>query len=269
MVLPKTTIFTLSLLLCAAVLSTGCQGQTSLFSRPVVYARSAGDNYKKGLRELKDENFIESAKFFIYVKSKFPFSRFATLAELRIADALFGQEKFLEAVDAYKLFIKFHPTHPNVLDGYAAYRVGDSYVKQIPSDWFLLPPAYEKDQSSTRDALRELKVFMQLYASSKYLAKVKNLHLQCIRRLAAHELYVAEFYLAQGKPKGTIFRLNGMLKRFPDAGLDPKVMLMLGETYLKLEKKKKAREAFASLVKQYPADPHSKRARKHLRNMGR
>ena len=35
----------------------------------------------------------------------------ALVAELRLADAEFGADQFLEAVDSYRLFIKFHPTH--------------------------------------------------------------------------------------------------------------------------------------------------------------
>ena len=67
--------------------------------------------------------FWRAISYFTFVKNRFPFSRYATLAELRIADAFFAQDKFADAADAYKLFIRFHPNHPEVTDGYAAYRV--------------------------------------------------------------------------------------------------------------------------------------------------
>jgi outer membrane protein assembly factor BamD len=248
----------------AAMIVSGCASGGAV-SKPVSYSQTAKANYKKGLEELKDENYLEGLKYFSFVKNKFPFSRFSTLSELRIADTYFQQEKYTAAIDAYKLFIKFHPTHPEVVNGYTAYRVCAGYVKQMPSDWFLVPPSHEKDQSATREAVSELLVFMRTYPRSKYMKKVKKLHRDTIRRLIEHELYVARFYLKRDKPKATILRLEGVLKRFPGAGVYPEVMLLLGKTYLKLDKRKKARATFASLVKKYPRDTHAAKALLYLR----
>ena len=253
---------TLRLLALVAILC-GC-ADTGITQRPVSYGETARSNYEKGESELRDENFAEAIKYFTFVKSRFPFSRYATLAELRIADAYYAQEKFLEAADAYKLFTKFHPTHPRVLDGYAAYRVCEAYVKQIPSDWFIVPPSHEKDQSFTRDALRELSIFLRAHADSKYLPKVKKLYRRCVRKLADHELYVARFYLDRDKPKAAILRLETVLRRYPDAGVHPQVMLLLGKTYLGLEQLDKARETFVALAKQYADDPNGAKARLYL-----
>lgn len=249
-------------LLCAG----GCASTNA--SSNVSYRSTAESNYLKGMAELKDESFPDALRYFNFVKNKFPFSRFATLAELRIADTYFAQEKFIESADAYKLFVKFHPTHPQVIDGYAAFRAAESYVRQIPGDWFLLPPGYEKDQVATREAVRELKIFVRTYANSKYLEKGKQLYRQGLRRLAAHELYVARFYLEQGKPKATILRLEGVLQRYPEAGVHPEVMLLLGKTYLSLEKRAEARKTFVELTKKYPQDYHAAKAKLYLRYLG-
>lgn len=244
----------------------GC-ASTKSTAVSVSYGETARANYEKGLRELKDENYPEAVKYFGYVKAKFPFSRFATLAELRIADAYFAQEKYLEAIDAYKLFIKFHPTHPEVLNGYASYRICQGYVEQIPSDWFLVPPSYEKDQAATRDAMRELAAFLRTYPKSPYQEKGRQLYGKCLRKLADHELYVARFYLDRDKPQAAILRLESLLQRYPDAGVDPEVMLLLGQTYLKLEQREKARATFAGLVQKYPNDAYAAKAKLYLQYM--
>ncbi len=244
-----------------------CAGSTVNlgFTRKVSYSKSAEKNYEKGTEELKDENYMEALKYFVFTKAKFPFSRFATLAELRIADTYYAQEKYVDAIDAYKQYQKFHPTHPKVLDGYAAYRVCQAYVKQIPSDWFLIPPSHEKDQGATRDAILELNAFMRSHEGSKYTPKVKELYRKCIRRMADHELYVARFYLERDKPKATILRLEALLKRYPDAGVDPEVMLLLGKTYMKLEKGDLAAKTFRELIQKYPGNPHSAKAKLYLK----
>ena len=260
----RTSVSLCGILWC--LLGVSCSGSDKA-TKPVSYADTARHNYEKGLRELKDDSFPESIKYFSFVKNKFPFSRYATLAELRIADAQFGQDKFLEAIDAYKLFVKFHPTHPEVTNGYASYRICAAYMEQIPSDWFLVPPSHEKDQGATRDAMRALTAFLKTFKRSKYLPKVKKLYRKCIRRLADHELYVAQFYLERDKPKATILRLEALLNKYPDAGVDPQVMLLLGQTYLKLEEHDKARKTFADLIKKHPDDAHSKKARLYLQYM--
>ena len=243
----------------------GCGGSQS--GGVVSYGDTARGNYEKGTRELKDENYPEALKYFSYVKSKFPFSGYATLAELRVADTYYAQDKFLEAIDAYKLFIKFHPTHPEVVNGYAWYQICRGYVEQIPSDWFLVPPSHEKDQAATRDALRELATFLKTFPESPYQEKGRLLYRKCLRKLADHELYVARFYLDRDKPKAAILRLETLLKRYPDAGADPEVMLLLGQTYLKPDQRGKARDTFASLVKKYPNDAYAAKAKLYLNFM--
>ncbi len=233
--------------------------------RKVSYMETARSNFKRGQAELKNEDYLAAIKFFQYVKNKFPFSRYSTLAELRTADAHFAQEKYLEAIDAYKLFIKFHPIHPEVKSGYVSYKICQSYVEQIPSDWFLVPPSHEKDQSATKDALRELLVFKRVFPKSKYQSQVKDLFRRCTHRLAAHEMYVARFYLDQGKPMGAIMRLETLLARYPEAGVDPEVLLLLGKTYIRMKKKEAAKKAMASLIEKYPDSPYSAKAQLYLK----
>jgi len=233
-------------------------------TKSVSYKDTARANYDRGMRELKDDSHPEAVKYFTFVKNKFPFSHYATLAELRLADTYFAQDKYVEAIDAYKLFVKFHPTHPEVTGGYASYQICRAFMEQIPSDWFLVPPSFEKDQGATKDAMRELQTFVRTFRRSKYLPKVKHLYRKCMRKLADHELYVARFYLERDKPKATILRLETLLKQYPDAGVDPEVMLLLGKTYMKLDQNKKAKETFVTLVRKYPTDANSAKAKLYL-----
>jgi outer membrane protein assembly factor BamD len=128
-----------------------------------------------------------------------------------------------------------------------------------------VPPAHEKDQGAVKDAMRELQAFLRTFKRSEHLPKVKKLYRKCIRKLADHELYVARFYLERDKPKATILRLETLLSRYPDAGVDPEVMLLLGQTYMKLDQKKKAVATFAKLLRKYPNDANSAKAKLYLR----
>ena len=252
-------------LLAAVALLAACTETSSVFRTTPNFYPTAEQNYNQGLKELKSKNYITAEQFFQQVKSAFAFSRWATLAELGVADSEMGREKFAEAVDDYKAFIRAHPSHERVQDGYAAFRIGEAYHKQIPSDWFIVPPSYEKDQGPVLDAMRELGAFHDQYADSPYKAQAQKLYDDCVRRLADHELYVANFYLKLGKPHAAIGRLEGVVKSYPGARREPETLLLLGRTYLKMEKPADARRAFVKLVNEHPKDYRAEKARSYLK----
>ncbi len=243
----------------------GCgEGSTNILRQNVNYFPTAEQNYQAGVKELDNKNWMSAIQYFTHVKNNFGFSKWATLAELGTADANLGREKFTEAIDGYKAFIKAHPMHEHVTDGYCSFKIGEAYYKQIPSDWFMAPPSYEKDQGPVLDALRELQAFVDDEPNSPYTPKARNLIGDCIRRLADHELYVAQFYLDRDKPYAAIGRLEGVLRDYPGAKREPETLLLLGKTYLKMEKPKEAREVFEKLKDDHPDDYRAAKAKLYI-----
>ena len=247
-----------SVLIILAVCIGACASSED--SKQVTYSMTAKQNYERGLEELKKENYVEAAHYFTYVKQKFPFSKYAGLAELALADTEFARGNYQEAIDSYKSFARLHPTHEKVEDGYTAFRIAECYVKEMPDDWFLLPPAYEKDQSYVRDALRELDAARDKYPNSPYLKQAKAYRREVLRRLIAHEVYVARFYLERGHPKAAILRIEGALRRYPDSGQEGELMLALGETNLELGNPARAKQVFERVVGEFGDNLQIKRA---------
>jgi outer membrane protein assembly factor BamD len=233
-------------------------------TKPVTYSLTAKQNYEKGMAELKDEDYAEAAKYFQFVKQKYPFSKYAVLAELALADSQFDRENYTEAIDSYKTFARLHPTHDKVEDGYVAFRIGESYFKDMPNDIFLLPPSYEKDQSAVTDALRELTDFERRFPDSKYVKKAEEERRQVLQRLVDHEVYVARFYLNADHPKAAAMRLEGALRRYPGSGREPELLFALGETYLKMGDPLRAKETFQRIVSDYAAADDARRAALYL-----
>jgi outer membrane protein assembly factor BamD len=212
--------------------------------KPVNFSLTAKQNYEKGLAELKDENYPEALRYFGYVKQKFPFSKYAALAELAAADTEFSRGGYQEAIDRYKTFIRLHPKHEKVEEGYVSFRIAEAYVKEMPDDWFIVPPSFEKDQSAVFDALRELNSLVERYPNSKHLKQAGVYRREVLRRLIDHELFVARFYLNQGHPKGAILRIRTALRRYPDSGRDGELLLLLGETQLEMGNPASAKQTF-------------------------
>ena len=233
-------------------------------SKPVTYSLTAKQNYEKGLAELKDENFPEAQKYFQFVKQKYPFSKYAVLAELGIADTQFARGNYTEAIDAYKSFTRLHPTHEKVEDGYVAFRICESYYKDMPEDVWLLPPSYEKDQSAIIDAQREIEDFRKKFPTSPYMSKAAEIRREVLKRLVDHEVYVARFYLKSDHPKAAAMRLEGAIKRYPGSGREPELLFSLGETYLRMCDPQRAKDTFARVVAEHGGAPQARRSELYL-----
>ena len=252
-------------LIAVALALSACAGsKAQLATVKISYSDTARKNYVKGVKALKDKSYEEAVKYFKFVRTKFPFSKFATLAELRQADALRDEEKFLSAIDAYKTFEKEHPTHPDVESGYTAFHQGQCYWKMSPGDFFILPPAREKDMTSAEAALDAFRDFFKRYPDSAFIKQARETHRKALRMLASHELYVARFYLGRNKPKGAILRLEGLIRKYPDAGYEPDTMYLLGRTYLKLKKPGQALTVFRSLMQKHPESYNAKKAQRYV-----
>ena len=240
-------------LTCALLLAgtiAACGGKAGAGS--VEYSVSAQKNYDKGMKELERKDWVAASKYFGFIKSRFPYSKYAVLAELRLADAEFGAEQYLEAIDSYRLFIKFHPTHEMVANGYASFKIGDGYYRQLPGDFWMFPPSFEKDQSSTEDAVNELKSFLDKYPESPYRPKAKEILVKVGKRLADHEWYVARYYWDRGKPMGTVLRLRRLLERYRGVGYDEEALWLLGRAYNEVGMPDRARTTWQQLVDKYP-----------------
>jgi outer membrane protein assembly factor BamD len=246
------------ILLLSCLLLPACA--TSDDGKPINFSLTAQQNYEKGLADLKDENYAEALRYFTYVKQKFPFSKYAALAELAAADTEFERGSYQEAIDAYKSFLRLHPKHEKVAEGYVSFRIAEAHVKQMPDDWFLIPPSYEKDQATVMDALHELNNLVDRFPNSKYIKPAQEYRRAVLRRLIDHEVFVARFYLDRGHPKGAILRIKEALRRYPDSGRDAELLLTLGETQLEMGQPASAKQTFLRVTPENASTVEVKRA---------
>lgn len=222
------------------------------------YASSAEENLKKGNEALESKNYVEAEKYFEHVRSKYPYLEAAREAELRAADTAFEREKYAEARDEYQSFVKLHPTHPRV--DYAAFRAALTHVKDVPSDFFLLPPSYEKDQGDVKGTVRAMNDFIRQYPNSQYIPEAKAAVEDAKRRLARHELYVAQFYRKRERWAGAAGRFENVSKNYAGLGFDEEALLGLHEAYSKLGEPEKAKGALKLLIERMPGTSAAARA---------
>ena len=250
-------------LLVGMALIVGCGGGGQ--NRNLSYGENAERDYEAALEDLEDGNCLDAEPAFRRVRREYSYSRYAALAELRIADCMMKDGKYPEAIQAYRQFARYRPSHPEV--PYARFRIAEAYFEQIPDDWFLAPPAYERDQGSTREALQQLRRFMVDYPEDERIPEERRMARQALRLLAQHELYVARYYLDEDHPLAAIGRLRTLLRAYPGSGIEPEALLLLGRTYLHLEDRAEARRAFSELVARFPRSGYATQARNYLREI--
>lgn len=224
----------------------------------VQFGSDAEQNMSKGEDAMTSKNYADAALYFEHVKTKYPFIELSKLAELRLADADFEREHFTEARERYQNFVRLHPTHDRI--DYAAFQAALTHYKEIPSDFFLLPPAYEKDQMEVRNAQNAMSEFTRNHPDSKFMTEAKKVIDETRLRLAEHELYAADFYARRERWPAVISRLTKVTKSFSGIGLDERAYFELSDAYLKLQQGAKAREALQQYAEKFPNTPGAERA---------
>lgn len=213
-----------------------------------------------------DEDCLTAEPLFKKIRANYPYSRFAALSELREADCLAMQDKYAEAIEVYHRFAKVRASHESV--PYARFRAAESQFKQIPEDWFLAPPAWERDLRAARDALRDLRRFLLDYPRDEHAPEAAELERKALRLLAKHELYVAEFYLDREHPEAAIVRLQAMLATYEGSGFEPDALLLMGRTQLMLKDRMSAHATFRELIARYPQSGSAVQAERFLAATG-
>jgi outer membrane protein assembly factor BamD len=242
----------------------GCGGSGA--SGKLSYGDNARRAYVNALDPFYDHDCFGAEPLFRNVRRQFPYSRFAALADLRIADCALKDGKFAEAIEGYNQFVRYRPSHPEV--PYARFMAALANFKQIPSEWLLSPPAYERDQRYAQESLRLLRRFILDLPEDPLGPRAQRMAQKVVELLASHELYVATFYFDRGFPRAAAGRLNTLLRSYPGSGHDAEALYLLGASYLRMKDPKGARRAFEELIARYPSDRHAHKAKGELSDLG-
>jgi outer membrane protein assembly factor BamD len=190
-------------LLAMVSLISGC-GIGRLFGKKLE-DRPPEELARKGIEELKDRNYIAAEDIFTKIKDRYPYSEQAMMAQVKLADALYYNEKFDEAQLAYQEFEKLHPTSKAI--PYVIYQQALCFYRQRPT--------IDRDQTYTQKALEEFRRLQKKFPESEYAAKAEKYKLRCLEDLAAHEFYVGEFYFRTKHYTSALDRFQALSLQYP------------------------------------------------------
>jgi outer membrane protein assembly factor BamD len=192
--------------------------------------KSARELALDGMDEFNSSNFKSAIESFEKLKDWYPFSKYAILAELKIADAHYHLQEYEEAVFAYEEFENLHPRNEAI--PYVIYQIGLSYYEQIDT--------VDRDQATALKAIEIFKRLNKQFPDNEYRGLALQHINKCIKNLAGHEIYVGLFYYKNKHYKAALNRFKAVLSRYPDVGFHKEALsnIALCEEALKKEKQK-------------------------------
>lgn len=203
----------------------------------------------------QNERYELAIQRYTEVKNKFPYSSFATKAELAIADVHYKNESWPEAQVSYQAFKELHPTHPQI--PYVSLRVGLSFYNQLPE-------TVDRDLTLAKDAITAFDEVLRRFPTSEYAHEAAEKKEDCLKRLAGKEQYIADWYFKQKQYDSALPRYEGLLKTYPDLGFEPHALQRAAECSEHTNQKDKAKRFLAVLQDRYPNSREAKIVRREL-----
>jgi outer membrane protein assembly factor BamD len=159
--------------------------------------------FKEAKDLISKSRFIQANEKLNAIRSQFPYSYYATHAELLQADILFSQENYAEAASAYILFRDFHPKHSEL--GYVIFRISESFYRQLPS-------TFDRDLSAGVEAIKYFKELIQSYPNTEYVKDAQSRINQIEAMIEQKEIYIADFYFRTKDFEAAKSRYEDILK---------------------------------------------------------
>ena len=199
--------------------------------------------FKDAEDAFKDGRYLMAIEKYRDLRARYPYSQRAVESELRVADAHFALENFIEAEGAYEIFRELHPGNEKV--EYAYFQIALCHFNQIPS-------STARDLSAAHRALEAFEDLWQKFPSSQYVPKAKEYYAEARRKLAEHENYVAEFYFQRRHYLSASYRYAALLADYSGLGMDEQALFNLGKSYFEIRMYSNAQDALTRLMKDYP-----------------
>jgi outer membrane protein assembly factor BamD len=108
--------------------------------------------------------------------------------------------------------------------------------------------SFERDQSKTRDAIREFVDFIDLYPQSTFADSAKHYLIECQERLVKKEFMNARFYEKIDQYEAAIVYYRIIIDEFPQSSYIPESKLSLARNLIKVSRPKEAADVLEKLL---------------------
>ena len=244
-----------TLVTATALAYSGCAASQSVV--PPGTAEADKFLFTRGQEELKEGNWLKSREYFRQIVDNYPQSPFRPDAKLAVGDTYIGEdtaESLLLAINEFREFLTFFPTNSRA--DYAQFRLAFAYSEQM------LAP--DRDQSATRDSIREIQVFIDRYPNSAQNAEGRTLLRAAKDRLSEASFRVGRTYYRMKWYTGAIDRFREVLKEDAEFTNRDAVYYLLAESLRLTEKNAEALPYYERLLQEFEQSEYLENARKRI-----
>jgi outer membrane protein assembly factor BamD len=171
--------------------------------------KTAAELASDGMDEYNSGDFKSAIEHFEKLRDWYPFSKYAILAELKIADAHYQLKEYEEAIFSYQEFENLHPLNEAI--PYVVYQIGRSHFDRIDT--------VDRDQTHAREALKTFRRLIRQFPDDPYAKRAEGHIHRCLQSLAGHEFYVGYFYYKGRHYPAALSRFKAVIEEFPDVGV--------------------------------------------------
>ncbi len=250
---PTCALLALALLALTAACGTGAPNRLV----PTGTAQPDKFLFDKGTAALNDGKWMTARDYFREIVDNYPQSPVRPDAKLGLGDAYLGEgttESYVLATNEFREFLTFYPTNPRA--DYAQFHLALSHYKQMR--------APERDQTETKEALKEFDAFFERYPNSALMPEVKAKWRETRDRLSESAYRVGLFYFRSRWYPGAIDRFRQVLNEDPGYTARDAVYYYLAESLLKTDKKAEALPYYERLTKEFEKSEFLDEAKRRL-----
>ncbi len=198
--------------------------------------------YNNGVDALNSRRYPLAVQQFDNVEQYYPYSSWATNAQLMHGYAEYLQNHYTEAISTLDRFIQLHPANRDV--AYAYYLRALSYYEQIAD--------IQRDQKGTQEAMTALQEVVNRFPDSAYAADSRLKIDLCRDHLAGKEMEIGRFYEKQHLYTAAINRYQRVIDDYQTTNHTPEALYRLTEIYMVLGLTDQAKKTAAVLGHNYP-----------------
>ena len=198
--------------------------------------------YSNGIDALQKANYTTAVRHFDAIQQNYPYSSWATNAQLMEGYTEYRRDSYTEAVSQLDRFIALHPANKDV--GYAYYLRSLCYYEQIAD--------ISRDQKGTQEAMAALQEVVNRFPDSAYARDARLKIDLCRDHLAGKEMDIGRYYEKQHLYAAALGRFQRVIDDFQTTNHTPEALSRLTEIYLKLGLVGEAKKTAAVLAYNYP-----------------
>jgi outer membrane protein assembly factor BamD len=213
--------------------------------------------FDHGNEALTSKKWLSAREFFQTLIDTYPQSTHRADAKLGLADSYLGDGSLASqvlALNEYREFLSFFPTHPRA--DYAQYKTAMAHYYQMAKPG--------RDQSETREALKEFLIFFERYPNSSLTAEAKQHYREALDRKGQSDYGIGLTYYRLKWYPGAVSRFEELLKADPQFTYRDGAYYHLAESLVRLNRQAEALPLLEKLIAEFQQSEFLEEAQKRI-----